>query len=333
VCLSTVELFDATALATKVLSAVTRLGERFGAGYVIEFLRGSKSAKILSWHPTLETSGTGADVSRDAWNQIIRELVERDYLMRSEDVHPVLKITATGKAVLEGTHNVMLTRRKEGSSEWAEVQGTKIPYETALYEELKVIRRQLAAGENLAAYIVLSDATLIELATYLPQNLDELRRISGFGEMKLEKYGAEFLDGIRSYCRKRSLPSKIEMKATKKTRPNQSSRPERDNETKQESLSLFQKGNSIEQIAALRKLSSGTVEGHLAFYVQQGKLSLDEVVDVDRVPLIRQAIEQVGGKMLTPIKQFLGENYSYNEIRYVLADMEYAERRKQKVES
>lgn len=332
VCLSEVELFDATALATKVLAAIVRLGERFGAGYVIDFLRGSKSSKMHAWHPTIDTYGTGAGLSRDAWNAIIRELVERDYLVRSEDVHPVLKLTSTGKEVLKGTQRVMLTKRRERSPEWEEIQGTKLSYETGLYEALKMVRRSLAAEENLAAYIVLSDATLLELATYLPQNLDELRHISGFGEMKLEKYGADFLDAIRNYCRKHQLESNMALKALKKPRPGQGKGPERENETKQESLALFRKGNSIEQIATQRKLSPGTVEAHLAFYVQQGKLPLDEVVVMDKIALIRHAIEEVGRARLTPIKQFLGEDYSYGEIRYVLADLEYAETRKQKVE-
>ncbi|MGC1241364.1 MAG: DNA helicase RecQ [Chryseosolibacter sp.] len=320
VCLSNVERFDATTLACKVIAAVSRLGERFGAGYVIDFLRGSNSTKMQERHKTLEGFGAGADISKEAWNKMIRELVERGFLTRLyNDGYPILKLSDNSKAVLSGAEKVMLTKNKERSAEWAEIQGTKLSYEAALYEELKDVRRELAGEEDLAPYIILSDATLMEMATYLPQNTDELRRISGFGEMKLEKYGAEFLMAIMGYCRSNNPRSKIDLKGEKKQR---NGKAERETHTMQQSLTLFRQGSNVEQIAALRQLSPATIEGHLASYVRQGKLAVDELVASDRIHVIREAIERTGGKMLTPVKQSLGEAYSYGEIRYVMADME-----------
>ena len=192
-------------------------------------------------------------------------------------------------------------------------------YETILYQKLRALRRELAIDEDVPAYIVLSDASLVELATYLPHNLDELIRISGFGKVKLQKYGDAFLFVITDYCRKRGLSSRIARKALK---PAAIDRPERDNPTKQQSLMLFRTGLSIEQIAATRKLSAGTVETHLAFYVQQGQIPLDELVDRDKIPHIREAVDRMGAEKLAPLKEFLGEGFSYAEIRYVVAEME-----------
>lgn len=316
ICLSKVELYDASIPAQKVISAVARLHERFGAGYVIDFLRGSNSIKIQEEHKELKTFGIGADMSKEAWNKIIRELVERDYLIKSEGMYPVLRLTDYSHAVLKGLKKVMLTKQKIKTTE---VPGADGAYETTLLAKLKDIRRELAAKENLASYIVLSDATLVELATYLPHNLDEFSRISGFGEVKIEKYGHEFLEGVTEYCREHKLTSRIHLKAPKKQH---NARPERENETKQQTLSLFRQGNSIEQIAVARKLSPATVEGHVAFYVQQGSIPVEQFIDVSRIPVIQEAIEQIGGKMLTPIKEFLGEDFSYNEIRFVMAYME-----------
>ena len=220
-----------------------------------------------------------------------------------------------------GADMVPLAKLGAGARESAVAEGTKLTYAPRLFQDLKVIRRELASADNVPAYIVLSDASLIEMATYLPQNPDELSRISGFGEVKLVKYGADFLHVITTYCRKHQLSSRIDLKAVARQR---NGRLERENDTKQQSLALFRQGNSIEQIARLRQLSPGTVEGHLAFYVQLGKLSIDELVDVDRIPIIRQAIEQVGGKMLYPIQNFLGDEYSFSEIKYVLAHMEHS---------
>lgn len=319
VCLSKVELFDGSILAQKVISAVVRLQERFGAGYVIDFLRGSNAAKMQEEHKALKTFGVGADMSREAWNKIIRELVGRGYLIKSEGMYPVLKLAENSHAVLKGMEKVMLTKHKERAVEEEEVQESKIAYETNLFRKLKDVRRQLAAEENVAAYIVLSDATLIELATYLPQDKEAFSKISGFGEIKLEKYGKPFRDVVAAYCREHHLPSRIHLKAPKKQR---NARPERETDTKQQSFALFMEGNPVEQIAVLRNLSPVTIEGHLAFYIQQGKIPVEQLMDATRISVIQQAIEKVGGKMLTPVKELLGEDYNFSEIRYVMAYME-----------
>ncbi len=89
-------------------------------------------------------------------------------------------------------------------------------------------------------------------------------------------------------------------------------------------------GHPVEQIAALRNLSPSTIAGHLAFYIQQGKIPVEQLMNASRISIIQQAIEKVGGNILTPVKDLLGEDYSFNEIRYVMA---YMERTTMKVES
>lgn len=192
-------------------------------------------------------------------------------------------------------------------------------YEVALLEALRATRREVAAEENLAPYIIFSDATLMEMATYLPQSLDELGCVSGVGRSKLQKYGCRFLDVIVNHCRERSFASRIALKRAKRER---NEAPERDNVTKQETLSLFRQGKSVEEIVFIRKLSPATVESHLAFYVHNGELPLDELVDRDKIPVIREALERAGGRMLAPIKQSLGDGYTYGDIKYVIAEME-----------
>ena len=99
-------------------------------------------------------------------------------------------------------------------------------------------------------------------------------------------------------------------------------RPERDSETKQFTLQLFEQGNSVEEIAEMRKLSPSTIEAHLAYYVQHGRLSVYQLMDIHRLETIRHAIETVGGTQLTPIKLALGDEYSFSDIRYVIAHIE-----------
>jgi ATP-dependent DNA helicase RecQ len=99
-------------------------------------------------------------------------------------------------------------------------------------------------------------------------------------------------------------------------------RTERDNETKQQTFKLFNEGHSIDEIAKLRKLNRSTIEAHLTFYVQQGKLPVDKVMDPAKITAIQLAVEKVGGKVLTPIKDSLGVEYTFSEIRYVIAHLE-----------
>jgi ATP-dependent DNA helicase RecQ len=318
VCLSRVELFDATVLAQKVISAVVRLHESFGAGYVTDFLRGSNSEKIRDEHKALKTYGVGADISKDEWNGIIRELVERGYLAKTEGRYPVLRMSEKSTAVLKGSLKVMLTKAKEKVDADPQVMEEKLPYEIDLFVKLKDVRRQLAASENVASYIVLADSSLMELATYLPQNLSELNQISGFGEVKIKKYGNEFLAAVAEYCALHNHTSRIHLKSSKRTRKPAS---ERDSDTKQRSLDMFQQGKSIQDIADERGLSPNTIEGHLAYYVKEGKLAIEQLMKKEKIPAIVQAIEKVGPGKLTPIKEVLGDAYSYGEIKYVIAHM------------
>ena len=313
VCLSTAELYDATILAQKAISAVMRLQQRFGAAYVIDFLRGAP--RIQEDHKTLKTFGVGADVTKDKWQSVIWEMVERGYLERSEGLYPVLKITTRTIDVLKG-EKVMLIKSREIIT--PEVNEDNANYETELFQQLKAIRREIAFTENVPAYIVVSDATLIELSAYLPQTSADLQKISGFGEIKIQKYGKQFLDVINQYLKDRSLESRIHLKKPKQRRE----RTERDNETKQETLKLFIEGKTAEEIAASRDLSKSTVENHLAFYITQRKISIDQVLSPDKYTAIREAIKIIGANTLSPIKESLGENYSYGEIRYVLAHLE-----------
>ena len=328
-CLTRLELADATVTAQKALSAVTRLQERFGAGYVIDFLRGSASAKIPEDHKLIKTYGVGADISKEQWSDVFHQLISQGYLAMSEGNYPVLKLTDKSAAVLKGEEKVMLTKSKEridsmgnfgnaGAQNFGKVVAQN--FALLLFQNLKDLRRELAVEENVPAYIVLSDASLLELATYLPHSKEEFSKISGFGQIKLEKYGKQFWTVVTDYCKEHQLKSLIHLKSPKRIRRE---RPERDTDTKQQSYDLFKLGNAIEKIAEQRGLSTATIEGHMAFYVQQGKLTIDQLMDASKIPAIKEAIEKTGGGALTPIKESLGDGYSFGEIKLVIAHLEF----------
>ncbi len=215
VCLSSYERIDGTAIAQKALSAVAQVGERFGIGYVVEILRGSRGERISAAHKGLKVYGASSEASSEEWRGYFRELIRQGYLRHEGDKYPVLKLTNKGKNVLDGKEGVTLIRpvERRQASKTAEDS-----YERELFEELRKTRAGLAREANMPAYIILSDTTLIEMAKYLPQNMDEIRYISGFGDVKTERYGDIFLKVVQDYCKKGGLKSLIHLKSPKRQR-------------------------------------------------------------------------------------------------------------------
>ncbi len=212
VCLTGREKFDGTVIAQKALSAVARLENRFGLTYVVDFLRGSKAEKISETHKTLKTYGIGKDISKEEWFRYFKDLISFNYLKQVGSEYPVLALTEKSRNVLLGKEKVFLVKAVAKK----EITLSEMPYEQELFDKLKIVRTDLAQKENVPAYLVFSDATLLELSTYLPQTLEEVRKISGFGDIKLAKYGKIFLEVVFNYCAERKLASKINEKIPKR---------------------------------------------------------------------------------------------------------------------
>lgn len=321
VCLTEVTRFDATVIAQKALSAIARLDQRFGSNYVIDLLRGSKTEKIREEHKQLKTYGIGADISKADWQRYLHELADQGYLQVTADVYPVLKLTPKSEAVLKGRQKVELIAA--AITEEPQRPQQTLPFEAGLLEQLKAVRREMAIKEDVPAYIIVGDNTLVEMATYLPQTNDELRLISGFGEVKLLRYGAEFLAEVNMYCTRWGLPSRMDQKNLKRERRQRtySDGPARTSgsDTKAVSFSLFKSGKTIAEVAHERGMATTTIEGHLSHYIQTGELDVLDFVTEEKLPAIKDAIESYGDERLGPLKEVLGENYSYGEIRAVLA--------------
>lgn len=321
-CLTEFKRFDGTLIAQKLLSAVARTKERFGGGYVIDFLRGSKSEKIREEHKQLKTYGIGKDISKEDWSRYLRELIAMDYLQVTDDGYSILKLTPKSEAVLKGEVKVELIESETVEEHHA---AEPLAFEPGLLNELKNIRRDIALHENVPPYIILSDATLQEMATYFPQSLDELRMISGFGDVKLARYGREFLLPVKIFCEKNGLTSKIKQKPTKRERKPKAagatSTGSKSSDTAFTSFTLYKAGKTIEEIAAERGLATITIEGHLSFYIYTGAIDIAEMVTEDKKLKIQDAVESYGSDKLSPLKEILGEDYTYGEIRAVIAWM------------
>lgn len=323
-CLKDFETFDGTIIAQKALSAVYRTGQRMGLNYLVDFLRGSQSQKIWDSHKSLKTYGVGADVPKNEWFEYFRDLIAQGFLKQSDGQFPTIQLTEKSMDVLKGNTKVELIKAtvKEEKKHSLVADDVKYDYFKDLFADLKKVRTEFAQAENVPPYVIFSDATLVEMATFLPCDLDEMRKISGVGELKLEKYGADFVEVVKDYCETNNLESRIDLKQPKREKKQRTRRDEKGQSTYDVSLGMFREGFSVEEIARLRGMTKSTIEIHLVRFIQSGEVRVEDFVPEYKIEPIRDAIERfrdIGA--LSPIKEFLGENYTYGEIRAVLATM------------
>ncbi len=207
VCLDPPEVFDGTIEAQKALSAVWRTGQRFGVKHVIDVLRGTGTDAVRKWgHDGLPTFGVGADVSADGWKSILRQLVHRGYLRQDIAAYSALKLTDAASPVLRGEERVTLARPRakppkppkapKRRSLRARFEAGDLDVEQELFDRLRELRRKLAAEASVPAYVVFTDASLMDMAAHQPRTREEFLAVHGVGEAKAERYAEAFLAEI-----------------------------------------------------------------------------------------------------------------------------------------
>jgi ATP-dependent DNA helicase RecQ len=319
---------DATIAAQKILSAVARLNGAFGLHYVVELLRGN-AGKLRAEHQALKTFGVGADLSREQWLALGRELIELGYLRQSAGARPLVSLSEQSWPVLRGEARVLLaaalhdpSARPGGSAVGAKAQDVAQP---ELLQRLKAERRRIADEQNVPAFVVFSDATLLEMANYLPLDAAGLQQMSGFGPMKLARYGDAFLNVLRAYAAEHGLQSRIAERKPK-AMPVRGLKPEAIPPklqsippTQRQSLALFREGHSAQEVAEIRRMSLHTIWEQAAALVQAGELPLRQFLNAERYTAIEAVIKAVGADRLKPLKEALPEEYRYEEIRLAVA--------------
>lgn len=320
-CLSDLEHKTVTIEAQKVLSAVVRTKERYGTDYIIDFLRGSNSVKIVPEHKQIKTYGIGKDIKKEEWQTIVRQMLQQGLVELEDSAYPALKLNDKSREILQGRAEVTVTFKKPQE---ASVMAThEHEYHNDLLTLLKDRRREIAEQENVPAYIIVGDNTLLDMATYLPLRSDELRRISGFGDYKISKYGPAFMQVLQAYANEHNLETKIQLKAPKRERKSKPDKPTISN-TQRISYELFEQGHDMEEIAKQRKLSVNTIAGHLTAFILDGKISATKFMPRKKLETITELIQQTGQTVAAkPIKDLLPDDYTYGEIRIAQAHYEY----------
>ena len=204
-CLAERQSVDVTVVAQKLLSAVIRTGERFGIAHVSDVLLGSGKQRIKELgHDKLSVYGIVNDYDRNGLRNIANGLAERGLLARADGQYPTISVTSTGREWLRNRDGLTLMMRVDGPSPQSKLSKTRRSnggrtaasdsgYDTALFEQLRALRRRLADEEGVPAFVVFGDATLKGLAAAKPTNPQEMLRVSGIGPAKLERYGEAFL--------------------------------------------------------------------------------------------------------------------------------------------
>ena len=191
----------------------------------------------------------------------------------------------------------------------------------ALHQRLRKLRDTICSRKDLPIYIVAGSNTIDEMAMYLPQTLAELRMISGFGDAKIHQYGELFLDVILEYCSNNRLTSLIHEKSPKRERKEKTGPAKKKGDTHAETYELYKKGKSVAGIAKDRNLTVGTIETHLAKFVRRGDIKIEELVSPEKIIIIESAVKEYRNGSITPIKQKLGDDISFGEIRLVMAGL------------
>lgn len=200
-CLTPPQTWDGTEAVQMALSCVYRTGQRFGAGHVIDVLRGSNNEKILqNNHHQLSTYGIGKNLSGDEWKSIFRQLVARGLLDVNSDGFGGLLLNERCRGYLRGEEKSYLRRDVKAAAAGprrANLSQDISAEDLPLWNALRACRKALADEQGVPPYIIFSDNSLREMLEFRPLTLDQMRAISGVGETKLKRYGDAFLAVIR----------------------------------------------------------------------------------------------------------------------------------------
>ena len=201
-CLHPPVSFDATVPVQKLLSAIYRVDQRFGAGHVLDILRGVDSEKIKQWrHDQLSVFGIGSGSSEAEWRAILRQSIALGLVAVDYDSYNALKLTDLAKPVLRGGEPVQLRAYQKplkskpirGKPSKGYVETDLAGLDQVIFDKLRWWRVETARKHNVPAYVIFHDATMREIAKARPGSLDDLRGVSGVGEKKLESYGQEIV--------------------------------------------------------------------------------------------------------------------------------------------
>ncbi len=317
VCLSPKDEFDATIIAQKILSCVKRTGECFGMNYVVDVLLGKSLKKIRErGHDNLSVFGIVKDFGRDELLEITGRMLEKNLLVKNHGEYPTLAISETGWKFLNQHENIRL--QKPRAEPIAAPRAADVDFDSRLFEELRILRKEIADSMGVPPFVVFGDVSMREMSAYYPQSLGSFSRITGVGAQKLNDFGDAFLKVICAFASrhgKKELP--IPSRSGKRASTTQRGTGRRRDSTYELTRRMLEKKIPLCQIALDRGLTEGTILSHLEKIADS-----EESVELEYLKPSPEIMEKVGaafrrtGKTaLSPVKEILGEEFTYDDIR------------------
>ncbi|TAN40229.1 MAG: DNA helicase RecQ [Nitrospirae bacterium] len=200
ICAGSVEQVDMTLDAQIVLAALSATGQRFGAGHILDLITGADTKRMRELrHDRLAAYGTGRDKQKKYWRSVLDELLAQEAVMQEGDPYPVLKISPKGSGILSGRERVTALRKEEGTAQPRKKKHEGEGYDELLFGRLRSLRKTMAEQQHVPPYIIFSDKTLHEMSRSYPRTLEDMKMISGVGEVKLQRYGRNFVQEITQY--------------------------------------------------------------------------------------------------------------------------------------
>ena len=322
-CLTPKPMEDWTVESQKFLSCVARTKERFGSAHIIDVLRGSMNKKILQHgHENLSTHGIGKDRSLDEWRQLARSLVHQGFLNQTTDGYGILKLNDRSWEVMRNQRNVLLPIERDTEPvSVAEKEVRERPVDVdILFERLRLLRKNLADEQQVPPYVIFSNATLNQMAEQQPTTRKEFANLSGVGDKKLEQYADDFMGLILEHQQKYPPSETSEFEQSTKVKSQSSKSKLSKESTQRETLTMYENGLDIDEIARDRHLKPATIWTHLVQLVEAGyAINCDRLVLPERQNVIYEALEAIGGDSLRNLFDHLREEYTYDEIKIIRA--------------
>ena len=310
---------DVTIPAQQFLSCVKHSEELFGAGHVIDILRGSKSQKIQKFaHHNLSTYGIGKKYSKKQWFFLSRSFVQKGLLVQDMQ-HGSLKLTEKAWDVLRG--NQSISAKLEPEQETNPQPKAEHKYDSKLFEALRVLRKNIADQSRVPPYVIFPDKTLIEMATYFPHSEEVMMQLHGVGSVKFHKYADPFLQIIATYCQTNQLTERPKLKTGRVS----TSISKRIGKPRHQIVGeKYNGGSSILDLAQEFQIQVNTIVDHLLRYSSEGnvllfKQNILEISQLSSEELLatQKAFEQHGTTALRPIYDALHEKVSYDELKII----------------
>jgi ATP-dependent DNA helicase RecQ len=322
ICSGSVEQIDITTDAQIIMSAISRTGQRFGIGHIIDIVTGADTKRIRELrHNEIKTYGTGKGRDKKYWRSVVDELIAQEAVMQQGDPYPVLKITQKGSDILFGGERIMALRKEEVKAKTPKERVEFEGYDRTLFERLRNVRKRIAEGQKVPPYIIFSDRTLYEMCRRFPSTLSDMRKISGVGEAKLERYGKDFIREIKLYLDENPGISILGGESGDPGRAVLMQKKKK-GETVEETYEFFKGGMSLEDIAKLRSLAPSTIASHMERLILDGRdIDMDRLVDPGKRLKIEEFFLSIEGWNLNPVVEHFNGMVSYEEARLVRAHL------------